>query len=174
MNLRKLQQWQVTWDQKRARLVVEFARRRRRKILQGVKKVCFNPQLTKPIRFFFGILAENERQAPCCTFTDGEEVQSEEASEPNECRQCSEEERRFPRLATTHLAPLTSLTQGSSLGLLTVTASYHVVQRLKNHLRMKIHRLKRHQQKFLTPVDNVQMKKLDLAGGLSLVINIVN
>ena len=67
--------------------------------------------MTRPFRFFFNNLSEDERQVPCCTSTDGDEVElSEEASETDECRQCTDEERRFPRLATSRPALLTSLT----------------------------------------------------------------
>ena len=55
-------------------------------------------------------MSEDEQQVPCCTSIDGDEVElSEEASETDECRQCTDEERRFPRL-TSRLALLTSLT----------------------------------------------------------------
>merc|ERR550517_2060088 len=54
--------------------------------------------------------------------------------------------------------------QGSSLLLLKVTASSHVVQRLKNQLRRKKQPLRRHRQNFPTPADNVQTKRLELAG----------
>ena len=147
-----------------AQQAVEFALRRN-KILQGGTKVSLHPSLTRPFRFFFNNLSEDERQVPCCTSTDGDEVElsEEEALETDECRQCTDEERRFPRLATSRLALLTSLTIGSSLMFEKVTASYHAVQRLKSHLRRKQRPLKRQQQKFPTAADNVQTKRL--AGG---------
>jgi len=61
-------------------------------------RVCSAEEEQDSPRFFFGQSSEDERQVPCCTFTDGEEVQSEEAEEDtSECRPCTDEERRFPR-----------------------------------------------------------------------------
>ena len=102
---RKLRLWQVRREQKTGRQVVEFVLRRN-KILQGGTKVFLCPPLTWPIRFFFDNFSEDERQVPCCTFVDGDEVQSEEASETTECRQCTDEERRFPRSATSCIIAL--------------------------------------------------------------------
>ena len=78
--------------------VVEFVLLRRNKILQGENGSNYPSTTMTHIRFFFGQSSEDERQVPCCTFTDGEEAPSEEAEEDtSECRPCTDEERRFPR-----------------------------------------------------------------------------
>ena len=59
------------------------------------------------------------------------------------------------------------LVPGSSLDPLMMSASYHVVQRLKTQLRRQP--LRRQRRKFPTTADNVQTKRLELAGDLPLL-----